>query len=149
MSANFPNARPIPFVKIVHQPTPVYRMRYKAEKRTTFLLAENALASENSTMPQSSASASLITPNTGTSAASSAKSKSAVIRKKNGGLNTDVPDGTFPKIQIMNGCGPATLIVSCVNKNEPFHVHPHRLIGEKCKSGVAVININRGETFFE
>lgn len=142
MSNQSNNSRPIPFVKIIHQPSPVYRMRYKAEKRTTFLLAENALANEQAS--SSSTSPSQIAA----SASSQSKSKTA-LRKKNGTLSSDVPDGTFPKIQIVNGSGPATLIVSCVNKCEPYHVHPHRLIGEKCKSGVAVININRGETFFE
>jgi len=145
--------RPIPYVKIIHQPAPVYRMRYKAEKRTTFLLAESALATDNAggggavaaaVVPTSSStSLASSTTTSNTSPNSNPKSKSTVIRKKNGSLNAEIPDGTFPKIQIINGCGPATLIVSCVNKCEPFHVHPHRLIGEKCKSGVAVININR------
>ena len=137
--------RPIPYVKIVHQPAPVYRMRYKAEKRTTFLLAESAISTDNNTAALNVATSATLN----TSPNSNQKSKTPVIRKKNGSLNAEIPDGTFPKIQIINGCGPATLIVSCVNKCEPFHVHPHRLIGEKCKSGVAVININRNETFFE
>ena len=51
--------------------------------------------------------------------------------------------------KIVDGCGPATLIVSCVNKSEPYHVHPHRLIGSQCKSGVAVLNIDKGEKDFE
>jgi hypothetical protein len=51
--------------------------------------------------------------------------------------------------KIVNGCGPATLIVSCVNKTEPHHVHPHRLVGNQCKSGVAVLNIDKGQKFFE
>ena len=138
-------ARPVPYVRIIYQPTPVYRMRYRAEKRTTFLLAENATSSDQN---NSSFASSLSSANS-TSLNTNSKTKSAVVRKKNGSLNSDVPDGTFPKIQIVNGFGPATLIVSCVNKCEPYHVHPHRLIGEKCKSGVAVINISRGETTFE
>jgi hypothetical protein len=145
MSSSNTIGRQVPFVKILHQPTPVYRMRYRAEKRTTFLLAENATAND----PTSSSSMSSLISTNSTTNSTGSKSKLAVVRKKIGGLNPDVPDGTFPKIQIVNGSGPATLIVSCVNKCEPYHVHPHRLIGEKCKSGVAVINIGRGETTFE
>lgn len=51
--------------------------------------------------------------------------------------------------QIVNGKGPATLIVSCVSKTSPHHVHPHRLVGDNCRSGVAIINIKENETVFE
>ena len=36
-----------------------------------------------------------------------------------------------------------------MNKCEPYHVHPHRLVGAQCKSGVAVLNIQKDERFFE
>lgn len=51
--------------------------------------------------------------------------------------------------KIINGEGPATLIVSCVNKTEPYHVHPHKLVGANCKHGVAIFNIDKGQKNFE
>lgn len=110
--------RPIPYLRILQQPSHVYRMRYKAEKRNTFLYSEEYvnITNEKSFSDQEAANLKKI---------------------------------QFPKIEIVNGCGPATLIVSCVNKCEPYHVHPHRLVGEKCKSGVAIINIEKGEKYFE
>ena len=41
--------RPIPFIRIINQPSPVYRMRYKAENRNTILFSEEfASISKNS-----------------------------------------------------------------------------------------------------
>lgn len=35
------NTRPVPCARIVYEPSPVYRMRYEAENRSTHLVAEN------------------------------------------------------------------------------------------------------------
>lgn len=90
MTDTNPNERQIPFARIVHQPSPVYRMRYKAEKRNTFLFSENNnnLNSSLENLPTTSSAASASTSN-----------KKATYRKKNGALN-ETPDGTFPKIEV-------------------------------------------------
>lgn len=62
-----PSSRPIPYVKIIHQPSSVYRMRYKAEKRTALLFSENA---------------SLANQNDANNASSSSNKKPAIQRKK-------------------------------------------------------------------
>lgn len=80
--------RPVPYVRIVHQPTPVYRMRYKAEKRTTFLLAENATANDQTVATSAAAAAA---SSSTTAAATNSKSKAAVRKTKGGGLSSDVP----------------------------------------------------------
>ncbi len=44
--------RPIPFIRIINQPSPVYRMRYKAENRNTILFSEEfMLATKNIKKP--------------------------------------------------------------------------------------------------
>ena len=96
-----------PFVRILHQPSHSYHMRYKSEKRSQFLYAEH-----------------------------------------------EEEDGAklFPKVQIINACGPATLIVSCVSMSSPFYPHPHKLVydSKNCnKSGSYVKHIDAGETIFE
>ncbi|RNA38604.1 embryonic polarity dorsal-like isoform X1 [Brachionus plicatilis] len=55
----------------------------------------------------------------------------------------------YPEVKIVNGEGPATLIVSCVNKTEPYHVHAHKLVGPNCKHGVAVFNIDKNQNIFD
>lgn len=49
----------------------------------------------------------------------------------------------------MNGKGPGTVIVSCVSHTEPYHVHPHKLVGDNCKSGVAIFRLQPGQTQVE
>ena len=56
----------------------------------------------------------------------------------------------YPKIEILNAIGPATLIISLVSQREPFHMHPHRLVGDKCnKLGLAIMQIGKDKTSFE
>lgn len=43
---------------------------------------------------------------------------------------------TFPTIQIANFDRLATVIVSCVTKDQPYRPHPHCLAGDDCKWGV-------------
>lgn len=74
--------RPVPKIRIVHQPSPVYRMRYKKENRSTFLYAENG---------------SQLQGQTGQQAGNNAKKS---VRKKGGTVADDTPDGTFPKIEV-------------------------------------------------
>ena len=81
--------RPIPYIRIIHQPSQVYRMRYKAEKRTTFLYAENFQSNDKTKDGNSSGSAS----------AQGAK-KTALPRKKAVQGGSDHPDGMFPKIEV-------------------------------------------------
>ena len=173
--------RPIPYIKIIHQPSSIYRMRYRAENRKTFLYAENYTAGAANTTPNSGTSTP-VTSNELTNSAGkkNAKKKNVPIASASTSSTTPTPtsatvspskiepvDGVFPKIEvklrsylllqnlknlnasqylnfylkIVNGFGPATLIVSCVNKTEPHHVHPHRLVGNQCKSGVAVLKM--------
>ncbi|RNA25921.1 embryonic polarity dorsal-like isoform X1 [Brachionus plicatilis] len=109
----------VPYVEIVYEPSPVYRMRYEAENRSTYLVAENFVPDRENT--------------------SSAKN-----RKKQ-----QVSEGQYPRVKVVDGEGPATLIVSCVNKTEPYHVHPHKLVGPNCKHGVAVFNIDKKQNIFD
>lgn len=52
--------------------------------------------------------------------------------------------------KISNAVGPAIIKVCCLNYKDPFHIHPHKLVGTNCAHGVASININIGEeTEFE
>lgn len=55
----------------------------------------------------------------------------------------------YPRVEIVNAAGPGVLVITCVANNAPHHVHPHRLIGEKCKSGVCVIPISKDQRFVE
>ena len=97
-----------PYVRILHQPSRSYHMRYKSENRSQFLYAEHEEEEDDAKL--------------------------------------------FPKVQIINACGPATLIVSCVSMSSPFYPHPHKLVGDSknCdKSGSYVKRIGAGETIFE
>jgi hypothetical protein len=42
--------RPIPFIRIINQPSPVYRMRYKAENRNNILFSEDFSAISNNNL---------------------------------------------------------------------------------------------------
>lgn len=98
MASNQTTNRPIPYVKIIHQPSSVYRMRYKAEKRQTFLFAENASVSNQNELSNAS-STSLAAASTSASSSSSSK-KTPGARKKTSLLN-ETPEGTFPRIQVL------------------------------------------------
>lgn len=74
------SSRSVPYVRIVHQPSSVYRMRYKKENRSTYLYSENAPQLQS--QGQQSTQASNKKP----------------VRKKG---TDDVPDGTFPKIEVI------------------------------------------------
>ncbi|XP_066246731.1 embryonic polarity protein dorsal-like [Euwallacea similis] len=52
------------------------------------------------------------------------------------GAKSTMAKKTFPEIQICGYQGNAVVIVSCVTVNEPYLVHPHNLVGQKCKKGV-------------
>ena len=116
MSSN----RPVPYVRIVHQPSPIYRMRYKAENRLTFLYAESYQSNEKQSF-SFSASSSISSPSSSSSSSSSASSSASAspsslvasspfsalssakrggqsARKKNG--QQEHSDGTFPKIEV-------------------------------------------------
>jgi hypothetical protein len=69
-------------------------MRYKAEKRNTFLFAENSNNNLNNSLES--------LPTTSSAASASTGNKKAPYRKKNGALN-ETPDGTFPKIEVNFG----------------------------------------------
>ncbi|XP_063975091.1 embryonic polarity protein dorsal-like [Diachasmimorpha longicaudata] len=60
------------------------------------------------------------------------------------GANSTVYKKTFPKIRVVGLKTEAYLIVSCVTKDPPYKVHPHRLItrGIGKSHGVLVIPIN-------
>lgn len=99
--------RPIPYTKIIHQPSAIYRMRYKAENRKTFLYAENytSVATGNSTAPTPLNNSSNLTTNTNES-----NKKTVANRKKHIPLGTasssassskiESADGVFPKIEV-------------------------------------------------
>uniref|UniRef100_A0A8C4Q3E5 V-rel avian reticuloendotheliosis viral oncogene homolog n=1 Tax=Eptatretus burgeri TaxID=7764 RepID=A0A8C4Q3E5_EPTBU len=53
---------------------------------------------------------------------------------------------SYPAVQIVNGIGPARLRVSLVTKSEPYHPHPHALVGKDCKDGVCELEIPRAAT---
>lgn len=101
-------SRAVPFVRIVHQPSSVYRMRYKKENRSTFLYAENAPQSQIQNQPTSSSPSTTTTTTTTTISSSTSISGSApatskkAVRKKGGGVSNDAPDGTFPKIEVLS-----------------------------------------------
>lgn len=101
-------SRAVPFVRIVHQPSSVYRMRYKKENRSTFLYAENAPQSSQIQNQPTSSSPSTTTTTTTTSSSSTSINSSApattkkAVRKKGGGVSNDAPDGTFPKIEVLS-----------------------------------------------
>jgi hypothetical protein len=148
-------SRLIPFIKIINQPCSFYRMRSNKSERTrtnsNFIMADNFLNNninlkgDEPSTSQHEACSSNMDFTTGDSAS---KSKLA-LKKKTKLINDGKSGDIYPKIEIVNGQGPATLIVSCVNKDQPYHVHPHRLVGECCKSGVAVLNIIEGEKYFD
>jgi hypothetical protein len=126
-----------PYARILYQPSKYYRMRYEAENRKSFVYSN-----ENETI--------LNDPS----------------------RDPDSIDGVFPQIEVfcfffafsnikeilkldsswlklVNCQGPATLIVSCVNKENPYHVNPHKLTGDYCSCGVACIKIKHRETIFK
>lgn len=86
------NPRPVPYIKIIHQPSQVYRMRYKAEKRTTFLYAENFQTADKGNKAGDGLS----------STSAMAAKKAAPLRKKAvvGPGASEHPDGMFPKIEV-------------------------------------------------
>jgi hypothetical protein len=84
------NERPVPYARIVFQPSSIYRMRYKAEKRTTFLLAEDALNVSQSSSPLTGFNSPDNQPST--------SKKNANFRKKTA---NEYQDGTFPKIEVL------------------------------------------------
>ncbi|CAF0960880.1 unnamed protein product [Brachionus calyciflorus] len=47
--------------------------------------------------------------------------------------------------KIDNASGSGVLLVTCVSKDKPHHVHSNRLIGENCRSGVGVYYIKNLE----
>ena len=98
------NIRPVPYIKIIHQPSQVYRMRYKAEKRTTFLYAENFTDKGGKTGDSLSSASSSTSSALALGAGSGAK-KAAPVRKKAvvGPGASDHPDGMFPKIEVNTG----------------------------------------------
>lgn len=116
----------MPYLRVIHQPSTVYRIRYKKEKRTTFLYADNSATAGNHNELN-------------------CNSKKPVRKK----TTTNASDGTFPKIEIVNGKGPGTVIVSCVSHTEPYYVHPHKLVGANCKSGVAIFRLQPGQAQVE
>ena len=49
---------------------------------------------------------------------------------------------TSPTIKILGYKGPAKVLVSCVTDEEPYKVHPHKLVGKSCPNGFRVQDIN-------
>ena len=49
---------------------------------------------------------------------------------------------TYPTIKILGYKGPAKVLVSCVTDEEPYKVHPHKLVGKSCPNGFRVQDIN-------
>ena len=95
------SSRPVPYVRIVHQPSPVYRMRYKKENRSTFLYAENSPQAQQQQQqsPQNQPTSSSASPSSTSLTGATTGAKKAV-RKKGGAVSSDAPDGTFPKIEV-------------------------------------------------
>ncbi|XP_028031025.1 embryonic polarity protein dorsal isoform X1 [Bombyx mandarina] len=56
------------------------------------------------------------------------------------GVSSTPENKTYPTIKICSYKGPATIVVSCVNKDPPFKPHPHNLVGrERCDRGVCSV----------
>ena len=91
--------RLIPYTKIVHQPSPIYRMRYKAENRKTFLCAENYNQSATLSNPATNTNS----PNANEAKNSPNSKKAATSRKKHATtiINNETTDGAFPKIEVI------------------------------------------------
>ena len=52
------------------------------------------------------------------------------------GISSTKDSKTHPTVQIVGFNGPAKILVSCVEDNEPYRVHPHQIIGKgECKDG--------------
>ena len=49
---------------------------------------------------------------------------------------------TSPTIKILGYKGPAKVLVSCVTDEEPYRVHPHKLVGKSCPNGFRVQDFN-------
>ncbi|XP_066151580.1 embryonic polarity protein dorsal-like isoform X2 [Euwallacea fornicatus] len=52
------------------------------------------------------------------------------------GVSSTMTKKTCPEVQICGYQGNAVVVVSCVTVNEPYLVHPHNLVGQKCRKGV-------------
>lgn len=98
--------RPIPYTKIIHQPSAIYRMRYKAENRKTFLYAENytAVTSTTASSPIPLNNSSNVATSNETVIKTSAKKKKPVTIATTSASaspsKTESADGVFPKIEV-------------------------------------------------
>ncbi|CAF0995046.1 unnamed protein product [Brachionus calyciflorus] len=66
-------------------------------------------------------------------------------QEKESVINLITDELNYILVKIHNAVRKATLIISCVVKDQPHHVHPNRLIGDNCKSGVFVYQIENLE----
>ena len=58
------------------------------------------------------------------------------------GASSSSNERTYPTIKILGYKGPAKVLVSCVTDEEPYKVHPHKLVGKSCPNGFRVQDIN-------
>lgn len=91
--------RPVPYLKIIHQPSSVYRMRYKKENRATFLYAQDAIL-PTSSLSSSSSSSSISTMTANQTSSTNPANKKPVRKKGGGAITNQLPDGTFPKVEV-------------------------------------------------
>ncbi|XP_030763654.1 embryonic polarity protein dorsal-like isoform X2 [Sitophilus oryzae] len=58
------------------------------------------------------------------------------------GASSTPENKTYPEIQVEGYRGKAVVVVSCVMKDPPYAVHPHKLVGrEGCRKGVCTLHI--------
>ena len=104
-ASNTSGQRKVPYARIVHQPSAIYRMRYKAEKRNTFLYAENYNATNMSPTNSAMAESAAGNPAGGKKSASSRKKITASILNSEtasaANTSTNNNDGMFPKIEVI------------------------------------------------
>jgi len=58
------------------------------------------------------------------------------------GQTSNGPYRTYPKIKIEGYQGKASVVVSCVEENEPYRAHPHKLVGQNCFEGVCKVDVS-------
>ncbi|KAK3930978.1 Embryonic polarity protein dorsal [Frankliniella fusca] len=65
------------------------------------------------------------------------------------GITSTSTKKTFPKIQIVNFDGLATVVISCVTRDPPYRPHPHCLDGDDCKWGIYQKQVHSSIISFE
>jgi len=58
------------------------------------------------------------------------------------GATSTAQNKTYPKIRIHGYQGPAVVVVSCVEEDQPYKTHPHNLVGKQCIKGVCRVDVS-------